>query len=79
ARGQIDEKKEIDAAEKRVAMTISTLADETAGFTGGNWEQKFPQRAKEAAMIREAGLETASKPQNQGDVDDGANVVPDQE
>ncbi len=79
ARGQIDEKKEIDAAEKRVAMTISTLADETAGFTGGNWEQKFPQRAKEAAMIREAGLENTLKPQNQGDIDDGTNVVPDQE
>jgi len=71
SKGQIDEKKEIEAAEKRVEMTISTLAEETAALTGGDWEQKFPQRAKEAAMIREAGLEKKEKKPNE-------NLVPDQ-
>jgi lambda family phage portal protein len=56
AKGQIDEKKEIEAAEKRVAMTISTLAEETAQLTGGDWEKKHRQAVKEHNMRKEAGL-----------------------
>ena len=56
AKGQIDEKKEIDAAEKRINMGVSTLSEVTAEMTGGDWEKKHPQSVKEHTMRKEAGL-----------------------
>lgn len=56
-RGQIDQLKEGRAARERVEMGISTLAEETAGLTGGDWERKHSQRAKEHKMRLEAGLD----------------------
>ena len=59
-KGMIDEEKEIKAAKMRVDIGVSTLAEETAQLTGGDFEKKHPQRAKEHAMRKEAGLiETA--------------------
>ena len=55
-RGQIDQLKEIRAAETRVNLGITTLAEETAQITGGDWELKHPQSAKEYRMRKEAGL-----------------------
>lgn len=55
-RGQIDQLKEIKAADYRVRLGISTLAEETAQITGGNWENKHPQRAKEQRLRRKDGL-----------------------
>ncbi len=55
-RGQIDQLKEIKAAEYRVNLGVSTLAEETAQITGGNWEAKHPQRAKEHKLRMEANL-----------------------
>ena len=49
-RGQIDQYKEIRAAEKRIEIGITTLAEETAALTGGDWERKHPQTAKEHMM-----------------------------
>jgi len=56
AKGQIDEKKEIEAAEKRVDMGVSTLSEVTAEMTGGDWEKKHPQSVKEHNARKEAGL-----------------------
>lgn len=56
ARGQIDELKEIKAAELRNDMGISTLTEITAEMTGGDWEKKHPQSVKEHNMRKEAGL-----------------------
>lgn len=56
--GQIDPEAEINAAEKRIQLTVSTRSEETAALTGGDWESKVRQLGKEAAMIRDAGLET---------------------
>jgi lambda family phage portal protein len=56
AKGMIDEKKEIEAAKMRVEMGVSTLAEETAQLTGGDWEKKHPQRVKEHTMRKSAGL-----------------------
>jgi lambda family phage portal protein len=71
ARGMIDETKEVDAARMRVELGISTLAEETSAITGGDWEAKHRQRAKEARMRREAGLEpslsTSPKPAVEGE------------
>ncbi|MCK6417930.1 MAG: phage portal protein [Alphaproteobacteria bacterium] len=56
-RGQIDQLKETNAAKERVNMGISTLAEETAALTGGDWEKKHKQRAKEKRLRVEDGLE----------------------
>lgn len=56
AMGQINPLDEINAAEKRVALTVTNRAQETAELTGGNWERKFPQLVKERRMLEEAGL-----------------------
>ena len=56
-RGQIDQLKEGKAARERVDMGISTLAEETAALTGGDWERKHQQRAKEMRLRLDAGLE----------------------
>lgn len=61
-RGQIDQLKEGKAARERVEMGISTLSEETAALTGGDWERKHQQRAKEHKLRQEAGLEEMSLP-----------------
>lgn len=61
-RGQIDQLKEGKAARERVDMGISTLAEETAALTGGDWERKHRQRAKEKRMRLEAGLDEVQAP-----------------
>lgn len=55
-RGQIDQLKEIKAADYRIRLGVSTLAEETAQITGGNWESKHPQRAKEQRLRLKDGL-----------------------
>lgn len=47
AKGQIDEFKEMRAAKERLATRLSTLADETAELTGGDWESNHIQQVKE--------------------------------
>ena len=56
AKGQIDELKEIKAAELRVQMGVSTLSEVTAEMTGGDWEKKHAQSVKEHTMRKDAGL-----------------------
>jgi len=55
-RGQIDQLKEVKAAEKRVSIGISTLAEETAILTGGDWDRKYPQILKEYYLKKKAGI-----------------------
>ena len=55
-RGQIDQLKEIRAAEHRVRLGVSTLEEETAIITGGSWEVKHTQRVREHKLRTDAGL-----------------------
>lgn len=55
-RGQIDQLKEVRAAETRIKIGISTLAEETAILTGGDFERKYPQILKEYKLKQEAGI-----------------------
>lgn len=55
-RGQIDQLKEIRAADYRVKLGVSTLEEETAQITGGSWETKHIQRSREHKLRLEAGL-----------------------
>lgn len=57
AQGQIDPLKEVKAARERVAEGFSTRQEETAQLTGGDWETKHAQLAKETRLRREAGLD----------------------
>ena len=71
AKGAIDEQKEVGAARDRVEMGVSTLDEETIALTGGDWEKKHPQRAKEHKMRKEAGLIAEEKePENETVVQD---------
>lgn len=54
---QIDPVDEIDAAAKRVALGVSTLEEECAQLTGGDWSMKLKQRVKEVRLMRAAGLD----------------------
>jgi lambda family phage portal protein len=71
AKGAIDEQKEVGAARDRVEMGVSTLDEETISLTGGDWEKKHPQRAKEHKMRKEAGLISEERtPENETVVQD---------
>lgn len=54
--GSIDPVKEVQAAEKRVNLGISTIEAESILHDGIDWEVKHEQRAKEQRMRKEAGL-----------------------
>ena len=55
--GSIDPNKEISAAVERINAGVSTLAAESLGFDGGDWETKHRQRVRETEARRAAGLE----------------------
>lgn len=70
SKGMIDERSEIEAAQMRVDMGVSTLSEETAALTGGDWERKHPQSVKEYRKRLEGGLiqdKAAQDPQAQAD------------
>jgi lambda family phage portal protein len=53
---QLDPLKEINAAAKRVELTISTLDEESRRFSGTPWEDKLPQILKERAILKANGI-----------------------
>ena len=53
--GAIDPLKEANAAEKRMNIRITNLAQEKAAYDGGDWEQTVRQRKRELSMIGETG------------------------
>lgn len=61
APGQIDPVKEVNAAEKRLSLGISTLDEETVMLTGGDFEKNFPRIRKERGMLEDVGLWTPIK------------------
>lgn len=60
APSQLDPLKEINAAAKRVEMTISTLDEESRRLTGTAWEDKLPQVLKEREILRANGIAISS-------------------
>jgi lambda family phage portal protein len=54
--GSIDPAREVDAAEKRVDMGISTLEAESVLHDGVSWKPKHAQRVKEVAALKAAGI-----------------------
>lgn len=60
--GSVDPVKEVTAAEKRVAMGISTLQAESVAYDGQDWDAKQRQRAKEVAQQKRDGTAPALLP-----------------
>lgn len=58
--GSIDPTKEVEAAEKRVALGISTLQAESILHDGVDWETKHRQRVKEIAAQKRDGITPAA-------------------
>lgn len=64
SRGQIDEKKETEAAGMRLSLNMTTLEDETARL-GGDWREVLEQRAREQRFAKKLGL---TEPQENGKI-----------
>ena len=67
APGQIDPLKEVDAAEKRLDLGITTLDEETVALTGGDFERNYPRITKERALMNKIGMwipKTTPQPAN---------------
>jgi lambda family phage portal protein len=60
--GSVDPVKEVNAAEKRVAMGISTLQAESIAYDGQDWDQKDRQRMKEISTQKKNGTAPALLP-----------------
>jgi lambda family phage portal protein len=56
APGQIDEESEVQASILKINNGLSTLEEETAALTGGNWERNHRQQVKERRAREAAGL-----------------------
>lgn len=61
SRGQIDEKKETEAAILRIKNGLSTYEIEIARL-GGDWREVFDQRAEEEGIIKQKQLNFTGKP-----------------
>ncbi len=77
--GSIDPSKEVDAAQKRVDMGISTKQAESIAYDGIDWQQKHEQRVKEINAEKADGIYyppagTPAQPVSQTPMEDGAPV-----
>lgn len=60
--GAIDPLKEVLAAKERVALSTSTLSQESILHDGIPWERKVDRREREEERLRRAGLPSATAP-----------------
>ncbi|MCB2200868.1 phage portal protein [bacterium] len=54
--GMIDPLKEVNAAEKRINLNLSTWSDEYAQMAGGDWEAMAERKQRESAHLDDLGL-----------------------
>jgi len=69
AQGQINEKVEAAAAYDRVQFGFSTMAQETAAMTGGNWDEVNRTRAREIAKQATSAAQSGTTDDDAGDAD----------
>lgn len=60
--GQIDPLKEVNAAEKRLALRLSTRTRETAELTGDDWEQVIEEFGEELEIMAREGVPESDAP-----------------
>ncbi|MNL63089.1 hypothetical protein D3C87_1871810 [compost metagenome] len=65
--GTVDPLKDINAAEKRIDIGVSTLAKESMLYDGSDWEENHEQRALEVKRRRDDGLSASptARPENE--------------
>ena len=74
--GSLDPLKEASAAEKRMDIKLTSLAQEKAAYDGGDWEKTVRQRNKELAnggQPANAGSAEPSRSDDDADDNSGAN------
>ncbi|MBI3582383.1 MAG: phage portal protein [Nitrospinae bacterium] len=54
---QIDPEKEVNASRERIAVLLSTVDEETAFITGGDFETNYPRIKKEVKMFKDLGIQ----------------------
>lgn len=59
APGQVDPLKEVNAAEKRIGLCLSTRERETIELTGGDYDRNIKQLSREKKQMEEAGLNSS--------------------
>lgn len=75
--GAIDPLKEASAAEKRMQIGLSTLAEEITAYDGGDWDSKHAQQVLERKARERDGLAASvNQPQPGAAVVPGNNPVP---
>ena len=79
AQGMIDPVKEVNAAEKRINIGISTRQRETIEMTGGDFDSNVAQLARENQLMEAAGLHTARGEGRAEDVSREENEKEDEE
>jgi lambda family phage portal protein len=60
--GQLDPLKEVNAAEKRLALRLSTRTRETAELTGDDWEQVIAEFGEELNLMDELDVPESDEP-----------------
>lgn len=73
---QIDPVKEVEAAEKRVNLEVSTLEDETMQLTGKDWTDVHEQRTVEIALQQKDGTGPRTTSNQAGQANPGAAPPP---
>jgi capsid protein len=71
-RGQINRLVEVKATKERVAIGISTIDQETAFLTGGDWEANHRQSAKEQKTQVKGGIIPSVQDPDQAEEDEVA-------
>ena len=56
APSQINPVDEVNAAEKRLELCLSTLDEETTNMTGGDFETNYPRIKREREMLKQIGM-----------------------
>ena len=67
AQGMIDPLKEVNAAEKRINLNLSTHDRETTEMTGGDFESNIRQLQREKKLIADLEPEKAKAPEPDDD------------
>lgn len=77
--GSLDPLKDVNAAEKRLELGLTTRTQETLEINGGDYEKNFSQRAKESVYEKSLGVsDNASTTENQSnDLGDSAGEIED--
>ena len=68
AQGMIDPVKEVNAAEKRIHIGLSTRQKETIEMTGGDFDSNVTQLAREKQLMEAAGISSGTEKQPENEI-----------